>query len=118
MVSDAQPGADEDTEFDAALEAFGLQASDDDQSTSNTAADTFWLWPECVPVWALWLDVQTQWRYAGMDAQRAGLDYTAVSGWARGVSGLRGVDYIDAMRCIQVMERAAMGVWANQRAST
>lgn len=40
------------------------------------AVDTFWLWPEHVPVLDLWTSVRTQWRYS--EGERTGLDYVGV----------------------------------------
>lgn len=37
----------------------------------------FYLWPESLPVWQLFMAVQTQWRWRDVDAL-AGLDYAGV----------------------------------------
>jgi hypothetical protein len=44
----------------------------------RSQADAYEVWPENWPLLDLFLALKHQWRYAGMDGQRVGLDYTAV----------------------------------------
>ena len=70
----------EDDELNAAAAAFGLRLAD-----PLPERKTLWLWPETVPFWNAWHQVQSQWRWVdGMSApRRVGLDYTGVERWLR-----------------------------------
>ncbi|WP_157991424.1 DUF1799 domain-containing protein [Caldimonas tepidiphila] len=74
----------------------------------------FHLWPENVEPWRLWGEVQTQWRRAGLDRAPVGLDYAGVLAWLQG-RGIRGRRLRRRMQELQVMERAALEEWAQQR---
>lgn len=77
----------------------------------------FWLWPDHLPAFEAWAMVQTQWRYAGMQGLATGLDYAGVwvairARWP-GASGRQRLVFAD----LQLMERAALDAWAEQRAA-
>lgn len=118
LDTDADHDADEDAQFDAALAALGLYADASGPADTHAASaqppDVCHIWPECVPLWNLWLELQTQWRVsAGLGGSgRTGLDYAGVSAWMRGARGLRGDALREALRCVAAMERAALGEWA------
>jgi hypothetical protein len=73
--------------------------------------DDFFLWPENVAAFNLWLSVQTQWRTD--NGYRTGLDYPGVDMCLR---------YLDAPKkekrwyftALQAMERAALEEWSRQ----
>lgn len=77
---------------------------------------TCWLWPQNVPLWNAWLQLQTQWRMAGLEVQRTGLDYAAVTAWlqAHGWHHGRQRSLRHALHCIAGMEAACLAVWAAQ----
>ena len=74
---------------------------------------TFWLWPDALPVWMLWLGLRTQWR-VGMGGA-TGLDYTAVLADLREQipddAPERRQTYLD----IKAMEAVTLQEWADQR---
>ncbi|MBN8493728.1 MAG: DUF1799 domain-containing protein [Burkholderiales bacterium] len=74
----------------------------------------FWLWPDHVPALRLWFQVGTQWRTGPAGA--IGLDYTGVEAVCR-IEGLRGADRRERFAELQVLERATLKVWAEQRAA-
>lgn len=77
--------------------------------------DEFHLWPENVPTWLMWQQVQTQWRpgFAGP----TGLDYMAIDaahlqpGQCRRLRRTRG----RLLGELQVMERSALAAWEKRR---
>lgn len=71
--------------------------------------DEVYLWPETVPIWNHWQEVQTQWR-AGM-AGASGLDYAGVMAYLGAVEP-DGEKRLEAFEAIREAERAALGVWA------
>lgn len=76
----------------------------------------FSLWPECVAVWAVWVALQTQWRYAGMGGAPTGLDYAGVTAWlqAHGYGFGRARNLRETLGHIGAMERAALSAYAEQ----
>lgn len=78
----------------------------------------FWLWPECLPLWAAWCALQTQWRRVGMGGEMCGLDYAAACAWlqAHGYGHSRQRNLRQALGDLQAMERAALNAWAEQAA--
>ena len=77
-----------------------------------SSAPEFNLWPENVPVWHVWLGVQTQWR-ANMES-REGLDYCGVRIVMR-AHRIAAADRDRTFLLVQGMERAALEEWAEQR---
>lgn len=71
-----------------------------------------YLWPCNVKVWALWQQVQTQWRVGVGGA--TGLDYAGVQAHLRAI-GLRGKHYSRAWRCIRACEAGSLEGWAEKR---
>lgn len=69
------------------------------------------LWPENLPAVDLYLAVQTQWRYAGMDGQPTGYDYAGI----RAAMALRG-DPPELFADLQVLESAYLDIVTAQRA--
>lgn len=102
-TGEVQAAADHRNE---ALAAFGLVIEGDEPQ----GPEPFFLWPENLPTWHLWLDVQTQWRSA-FDGP-TGLDYTGVRTFMemRRVRRPR-----QQFELLVVMERAALTAWAEQR---
>ena len=76
----------------------------------------FWLWPENIPLWNAWHSLQSQWRSAGADGQRTGLDYAAVTAWlqAHGWHHRRTRSLRHALAALGAMEAAALRVWAER----
>lgn len=73
-----------------------------------------YLWPENLPMWRLWHQLQTQWR-SNAAGGRDGLDYASVGLYLGKVWRLRPRDFVRAFGCITAMERACLEVWAQQR---
>lgn len=102
----------EQAERDAALAAFGLFAVEPDDG-GDAGDPLFRLWPEHVDALHLWLATQTQWRH--QFAGPSGLDYAGVrAAPAFGALSPERREAVFAELC--VMERAALGEWARQRA--
>lgn len=66
-----------------------------------------------MPLWNAWHQLQTQWRTAGMDGQRTGLDYAAVTAWLQAHGWRHGPrrSLRTALGAIAAMERACLEVW-------
>lgn len=105
---------DHDHETDA-LAIFGLvaDAATDDDAADKPPANTFYLWPECVPLWGIWQRCQTLWR-CGMNG-RDGLDYAGLTAYLREVERIKPRAFVESFRCIQAMEIAALNEYAKQR---
>jgi hypothetical protein len=68
------------------------------------------VFPHNVPVLRLWADVWNQWRWTGgVDARRAGLDWSQVEAAMR-LRGVPRVERPDMMTALQLMERTALEV--------
>lgn len=74
--------------------------------------EAFHLWPENVDAFALWQDVQTQWR-VGM-AGPTGLDYGGVEVVLR-MRGLRREVRQERFGQLQAMERVVLAEWGERR---
>lgn len=87
-----------------------------EQPPASAAVPVFSLWPECLPVWLVWLALQTQWRYAGMGGAPIGLDYAGVTAWlqAHGYGHGRARNLRETLGYISAMERAALTAYAEQ----
>lgn len=86
--------------------AFDAPAQDD-----SAACDTVYLWPECVPAWRHWQQLQTQWRI-GMGGA-TGLDYAGVRAYLDEQDIAPGAQRRDIFSCIQACEAAALQAWAD-----
>ncbi len=71
------------------------------------------LWPECLPAVEVFMACRTQWRVAGMDGMRTGLDYAAVEAVMR-MRRVRGK--ADCLSDVMVIEHAVLERWQEQRA--
>jgi hypothetical protein len=71
------------------------------------------LWPCNVRLYALWSQLQTQWIVSMQG--REGLNYDSVIRYLREVAHIRPRRLPETMDCIRAMERAALGVWGEQR---
>lgn len=76
----------------------------------------FHILPECVPVYLMWLAVQTQWQWAtdGMGSRRVGLSYPGVRA-APAFARLRGRQREAMLADLCVMESAWLNEDARQR---
>lgn len=77
------------------------------------AVQTHYLWPECVPIWSAWQQLQTQWR-VGMGGA-TGLDYAGVRAWLRDCGPEDESERREWWSCIQAAERATLDVWAKNK---
>jgi hypothetical protein len=102
-----------DDELDEAAAAFGLRV----EHESLPDERSFFLLPDGVDSWVLWTRLQTQWRTAGVDGARSGLDYAGVRAFmlAHGYGSGKRRSERRALGDIQVMEATAMNVWAAQQ---
>lgn len=97
-----------------AMAIFGLvQDVPDDADQPGQPPDTFYLWPECVPLWGIWQRCQTLWR-VGMNG-RDGLDYAGLCAYLRDVERIKPRAFVEAFQCLQAMEIAALNAYAQQR---
>lgn len=104
------PDSDEPAPEDAiadALAAVGLR-----MESTLAAEEEFYLWPENVPTFNLWLAVQTQW-HAGMNG-RTGLDYAGVDVCMR-LHQVRKKEQREMFVGLQAMEQAALDEWSKKR---
>ncbi len=108
---DASPHQEPDDEVRAALASFGLHL---DGAGARDQGDVVWIWPENLPAWGFWLRVQTQWR-VGFSG-KSGLDYAGVR-VAMDLLGIKRQDRGELFGWVQAMECAALGVWAERRAT-
>jgi hypothetical protein len=106
--ADARASA-EAADLAAAWAAFGVQP----EAPQDKDVPAFHLLPECVPLFGLWQEVQTQWRigFAGP----TGMDYGAVEAYMRMSHNPLRRDPT-TIGYLRGMERAAMKVFAEKRA--
>lgn len=106
--ADARASA-EAAELDAAWAAFGVQR----EAPQDRDVLAFHLLPECVPVFQLWQQLQTQWRigFAGP----TGMDYGAVEAYLRMSHNPLRRDPT-TIGYLRGMESAALKVFAEKRA--
>jgi len=71
-------GRDDCEELKAALAAFGASPEDIRQAVSANEVLDFGVWPDNETPLSLLLAMQTQWRTAGLEGRRIGLDYNAL----------------------------------------
>lgn len=95
------------------MAAFGL-APESTEGSDTPSVGTVYLWPCNARTYALWRQIQTQWRYSAM-GYPTGLDYAAVLAYARGVVRVRERDIPGHFQGLCAMERAALAVWAAKR---
>ena len=93
---------DETHTLDEAAAAFGLVV---EQMPEEQPA-TCWLWPENLPVFLLWQQVQTQWVVAGMGGL-IGLNYSSIA-LVMNMNGLSKRQQRDYFPLIQAMESAVI----------
>lgn len=93
----------------SAVGAFDDSAGDGDGEGRTVA----YLWPECVPAWGHWRNVQTQWR-TGVGG-REGLDYDGVRAYLDEHLPRRGPKRRELFACIQAAEVACLDFWAEAR---
>jgi hypothetical protein len=98
---------EERSELDEALANFGLIAVQADE-----VLEPLYLWPENVPSWNLFQSVMTQW-VVSMDGA-VGLHYPSVESVMR-MWRIKPRDQRRKLREIQVMERATLKAWREQR---
>lgn len=113
QTDDDDDNSTPDQELDEAAAAFGLQI--EHESLPDERA--FFLLPDCLDSWVLWNRLQTQWRTAGVDGDRTGLDYAGVRAFmlAHGYGSGKRRSERRALGDIQVMEGEVMTVWAQQK---
>lgn len=114
QLVDRQAQLDDDEEFEAAKQMFGIVIADDaEQAESSRQPEekVFFLLPENEPAWRLWLQVQTQWR-VGPAGYPTGMDYSGVVARMGRVSIRRQHRMLDE---IQLMEMAALQEFAKKR---
>lgn len=133
------PGSDNDddhdvqaTHVDDAAAAFGLclaaQDADEGDEIPTTAADgqadqpqarqgagpRVYLWPCNLATFNAWQRVQTQWQHDA-SGKPTGLQYAGVMPFLARVLRLKPKAFDEIFSGLQAMERAALGVWREQR---
>ncbi len=103
------PDSDEASPEDAiadALAAIGLRAE-----SGMAAEEEFYLWPDNVAAFNLWLSIQTQW-VIGMNG-RTGLDYPGVEVCMR-LHQVHKKEQREMFVGLQAMEHAALDEWSKK----
>lgn len=108
QFSDEEDHVEIQEDLQADLAFFGLVP---EEPLAPPAVDEFYLWPENVPAWDLWMGVQTQWR-VGVGG-REGLDYAGVEVEMR-MQRVRPNRRRRRWAELKVMERTALRVWREQ----
>lgn len=98
------------SELDAAWAAFGVQ---NEATQESEDFPEFHLLPECVPMFMLWQEVQTQWR-SGMGGP-TGMDYSGVEAYMRMAHNSLRRDP-ETIHMLRGMERAALKVYGEKQA--
>lgn len=80
----------------------------DDSSSDDVPV---YIWPECLPAWDHWNNLQTQWR-----PEASGLDYAGVASYFDEQGMRHGKERRSLFSCIRACERAAIDAWAERRA--
>lgn len=91
----------------AALAALGLEMDEEVE-----LEEPFYLWPDNLSTFRIWLSVQTQWRKDG--GRPTGLDYSGVETCLR-LRGVKKSQWGPVFDVIQDMEIASLNVWAEQK---
>jgi hypothetical protein len=99
--------ADDRTELDDNLAAMGLELV----GPQVPGCEAFYLWPQNLPAFNLWLALQTQWRYGFACA--TGLDYAGVA-IVMQLHRVRRCRRREMWLSLQAMERAALEVWSQK----
>ncbi len=73
----------------------------------------FYLWPENVETWYLWLRLQSMWRISLQGHE--GLDWPSVVSWLRHAERMRAKEVASTMHALRVMEVSSLNVWARLR---
>lgn len=76
--------------------------------------EVFDVWEENWEAWMFFLDVSPQWIYAGMSAQRVGLNWPSIEVVARAV-GWRRRRWRELVEALLVVERAVLIAESEQR---
>lgn len=84
--------------------------------TSGPAVDV-WLWPDCLPAWAAWQAVQTQWRHSASGGI-TGLCYAGVRAWLCECGPTSRAQRREFFEAIQACESATLQAWAQHSSST
>ena len=70
------------------MQAWGAPAEDIDKVRAQIASaapapqqESFCVYAENIPSVNVFVQLRTQWQYAGMDGQRVGLNYAAATAW-------------------------------------
>jgi len=103
-----------DEEQDDAAAAFGLHIVEPPPPPAS--GPVCWLWPENVPLWNAWQQLQGQWRITAM-GQHTGLDYAGVTQWLRahGYGPSRRRNLHRALDAFAGMERAFLNAMAQRQ---
>lgn len=91
------------------------------EARTTLVAPTFWLWPDNLPAWHVWGEVQTQWCYvSGLGGTRAtGLNYEGVTAYLRANgwrSGRRDRSLRAMLDDLRALEAGALRGWASKHA--
>jgi hypothetical protein len=107
IPSENEPEPDE--HLNDAFAAFGLAPDPEEELVLE---EEFFLWPENVPAFNLWLEVQTQWH--SDSGTRTGLDYTGVETCIKHMP-VKKKERPWYFAAVRAMERAALTEWTKER---
>ena len=110
------PGTDAQSSdsSDEAAAVFGLRI-EPEEDDAELPKDVVYLWPCNVHVWNAWLALQSQWRTAGMDGRKTGLDYQSVVVFLRTALHVRPRRISEMLLGFQAMEVASLRGWSDKR---
>lgn len=100
-------GERDDTQdsFNESVNGFGLVI----EGPAEIKMEEFYLWPENVAVWNLWVEIQTQWHVS--DGQRTGLKYEGVMICLNLCRSVAKRNRPEVFKLLQAMECSALNEW-------
>lgn len=105
LVFDREDEVEQEEIIDDAFAAFGLVP----EEKVKAVPDIFFLWPENIDTFKVWLKLRTQWNF-DFSGRRVGLNYASVEQvlrWEK-VVGKKKAEMIDAFQAMEVAELNAL----------
>jgi hypothetical protein len=112
IPAEDEPEPEPEQQLDRAFAAFGLRPEE-----PVVVEEEFFLWPENVRAFNLWLAVQTQWQWrpsGPFGLRRSGLNYPGVQVCINNM-GLPKKERPWYFGAVQAMENAALNEWNKER---
>lgn len=112
-ADDTNTAEKEQAQLGDAMAFFGL-VPDRPIGPAASAGEVFYLWPENLPAWSLFMDCGTQWR-SDASGSRTGLDYQGVHIVMVEWHGLAPRKRRERWGAIRLLERACLQAWSEKR---